>query len=161
MSRFRVSHITSHKTAGLGPWTDAEIRRVLTQGVGRDVRPLVQQMQRGIYFAKMTDRNQGGSGLQRLRRSRAHSPLAATHQRLSGKPTRPPDARAWSGTLTSLEGSANYGSHSPSVLVLNHFDAGAAILGECAFHQAHADIGVPEAVRRCDIFRRERAGPKC
>lgn len=53
----KATNITSHKSAGLGVWTDAEIRRVLTQGVGRDGRPLAQQMQRQIYFAKMTDRD--------------------------------------------------------------------------------------------------------
>ncbi len=53
----RASNITSHKSAGIGSWTDAEIRRTLTHGVGRDGRPLAQQMQRQIYFAKMTDRD--------------------------------------------------------------------------------------------------------
>jgi hypothetical protein len=50
----RASNITSHKTAGLGSWTDEEIKRTLTQGVGRDGRQLATQMQRQIYFAKMT-----------------------------------------------------------------------------------------------------------
>lgn len=53
----KAANITSHKTSGLGGWTDAEIRRTLTHGVGRDGRPLMQQMQRQIYFAKMTDQD--------------------------------------------------------------------------------------------------------
>jgi mono/diheme cytochrome c family protein len=53
----KATNITSHKTAGVGAWSDAEIRRVLTQGVGRNGRPLVQQMQRQVYFAKMTDQD--------------------------------------------------------------------------------------------------------
>ena len=53
----KAANITSHKTAGVGSWTDAEIRRTLTHGVGRDGRPLVQQMRRQIYFAKMTDQD--------------------------------------------------------------------------------------------------------
>ena len=35
----------------------AEIKRVLTHGVGRNGRPLVLQMQRQVYFAKMTDQD--------------------------------------------------------------------------------------------------------
>ena len=31
-------NISSHKTAGIGAWTDAEIKRALTQGIGRDGR---------------------------------------------------------------------------------------------------------------------------
>jgi mono/diheme cytochrome c family protein len=51
----KATNITSHAATGIGAWSDAEIRRVLTHGVGRDGRPLAQQMQRQIYFAKMTD----------------------------------------------------------------------------------------------------------
>jgi hypothetical protein len=51
----KASNITSHKSAGLGSWTDAEIKRTLTHGVGRDGRPLAQQMQRQVYFSKMAD----------------------------------------------------------------------------------------------------------
>ena len=54
-SQVKASNVTSHKTAGVGAWTDTEIRRVLTHGVGRNGRPLVQQMQRQVYFAKMTN----------------------------------------------------------------------------------------------------------
>ena len=56
-NQVKASNITSHKTAGVGAWTDAEIKRVLTHGVGRNGRPLVLQMQRQVYFAKMTDQD--------------------------------------------------------------------------------------------------------
>ena len=49
-----VKNITAHKTAGVGAWTDAELRRALTEGVDRTGKPFAQQMQRQIYFAKMT-----------------------------------------------------------------------------------------------------------
>jgi len=48
-------NISSHKTAGIGDWTDAEIRRVLVEGIGRDGRTLKPPMARHIYFKKMTD----------------------------------------------------------------------------------------------------------
>ena len=35
--------------------SDAQIRRVLREGIGRDGRKLVQPMARQGYFAKMTD----------------------------------------------------------------------------------------------------------
>jgi len=35
--------------------TDAELKRVLTQGIGRDGRTLKMPMARQVYFAKMTD----------------------------------------------------------------------------------------------------------
>jgi mono/diheme cytochrome c family protein len=46
-------NITSHKTAGIGEWTDAEIRRVLVEGIGRDGRTLKPPMARHIYFKHM------------------------------------------------------------------------------------------------------------
>jgi mono/diheme cytochrome c family protein len=47
-------NITSHKTAGIGSWTDAEIKRAVTQGVSRDGTKLKGPM--GYeYYAKMTD----------------------------------------------------------------------------------------------------------
>jgi mono/diheme cytochrome c family protein len=52
-----TKNISSHKTAGIGAWTDAEIRRSLTHGVDRTGRPFALQMQRQIYFAKMTDQD--------------------------------------------------------------------------------------------------------
>jgi hypothetical protein len=51
--------ISSHKTAGIGGWTDAEIRRVLVEGIGRDGRTLKPPMARHIYFKKMTDDDLG------------------------------------------------------------------------------------------------------
>src|SRR5262249_18861514 len=35
-----TSNITSHKTSGLGAWTDAEIKRALTEGISKDGRKL-------------------------------------------------------------------------------------------------------------------------
>jgi mono/diheme cytochrome c family protein len=48
-------NITSHPTAGIGAWTDAEIKRALTHGVARDGRAFKPPMARQIYFSKMTD----------------------------------------------------------------------------------------------------------
>lgn len=47
-------NITSHRTAGIGDWTDAEIRRVLVEGIGRDGRTLKPPMARHVYFKHMT-----------------------------------------------------------------------------------------------------------
>ncbi|MBN8992054.1 MAG: c-type cytochrome [Rhizobiales bacterium] len=44
-------NITSHPTAGIGAWTDAEISRAITQGVGRDGRMLKAPMAYGYYAA--------------------------------------------------------------------------------------------------------------
>jgi len=44
-------NITSHPTAGIGVWTDAEISRAITQGVGRDGRTLKAPMAYGYYAA--------------------------------------------------------------------------------------------------------------
>jgi mono/diheme cytochrome c family protein len=47
-------NITSHKTAGIGAWTDAEIKTAITQGKRKDGTPLKGPM--GYqYYAKMTD----------------------------------------------------------------------------------------------------------
>jgi mono/diheme cytochrome c family protein len=47
-------NITSHKTAGIGDWTDAEIKIAITQGKRKDGTPLKGPM--GYqYYAKMTD----------------------------------------------------------------------------------------------------------
>ena len=47
-------NITSHKTAGIGDWTDAEIKTAITQGKRKDGSPLKGPM--GYqYYAKMTD----------------------------------------------------------------------------------------------------------
>jgi mono/diheme cytochrome c family protein len=46
-------NITSHKTAGIGDWTDAEIKTAITQGKRKDGTPLKGPM--GYqYYAKMT-----------------------------------------------------------------------------------------------------------
>ena len=46
-------NITSHKTKGIGGWTDAEIKRAITQGVSKDGGKLKPPM--GYeYYAKMT-----------------------------------------------------------------------------------------------------------
>ena len=47
-------NITSHKTAGIGDWTDGEIKTAITQGKRKDGTPLKGPM--GYqYYAKMTD----------------------------------------------------------------------------------------------------------
>jgi mono/diheme cytochrome c family protein len=47
-------NITPHKTAGIGDWTDAEIKTAITQGKRKDGTPLKGPM--GYqYYAKMTD----------------------------------------------------------------------------------------------------------
>ena len=46
-----AANITSHPTAGIGGWTDAEIARAITHGIGRDGRPLTQPMAYGYYAA--------------------------------------------------------------------------------------------------------------
>jgi mono/diheme cytochrome c family protein len=51
-------NITSSKTKGLGAWTDAEIKRALTQGIDKDGRKLDPPM--GFqYYAHMTDDDLG------------------------------------------------------------------------------------------------------
>ena len=50
-----TSNITSHPTAGLGAWSDAEIKRALTEGVARDGRAFKQPMARQDYFKRMTE----------------------------------------------------------------------------------------------------------
>lgn len=48
----RAANITSHPTAGLGRWTDAEIKRAITQGISRNGRNLQPPM--GFtYYAKL------------------------------------------------------------------------------------------------------------
>jgi mono/diheme cytochrome c family protein len=44
-------NITSHPTMGIGAWSDAEIVRAITQGVGRDERMLKPPMAYGYYAA--------------------------------------------------------------------------------------------------------------
>jgi mono/diheme cytochrome c family protein len=47
-------NITSDKAAGLGNWSDAEIKRAMTHGISRDGERLMPPMGYG-YYAKMTD----------------------------------------------------------------------------------------------------------
>jgi hypothetical protein len=52
-----VSNISSHKEKGVGAWTDAELKRVFTEGIGRDGRVLKLPMARQRYFSKMTEQD--------------------------------------------------------------------------------------------------------
>lgn len=52
-----TKNITSHKTAGIGAWTDAELKRALTEGVDRNGKPFAPQMQRQMFFSKMTSQD--------------------------------------------------------------------------------------------------------
>jgi mono/diheme cytochrome c family protein len=55
----RVSNITSHPTAGIGRWTDDEIKRALVEGVGRDGRKFKPPMARHVYYSRMTEQDLG------------------------------------------------------------------------------------------------------
>jgi len=37
-------NVTAHREQGLGAWSDAEIKRAITQGIGRDGRRMVEPM---------------------------------------------------------------------------------------------------------------------
>lgn len=50
-----VSNITSHPKAGIGAWTDAEIKRALTEGVSRDGRRFKPPMARQVFYSYMTE----------------------------------------------------------------------------------------------------------
>jgi hypothetical protein len=50
-----ASNITSHPRAGVGAWTDAQLKRSLTHGVSRDGRPFKPPMARQEFFSRMTD----------------------------------------------------------------------------------------------------------
>jgi mono/diheme cytochrome c family protein len=51
-----ASNITSDKTKGIGAWTDQEIIKAITHGVGRDGQPLKPPMAYGFYAGiKQTD----------------------------------------------------------------------------------------------------------
>jgi mono/diheme cytochrome c family protein len=52
-----VPNISSHKEKGVGAWTDAELKRVFIEGLGRDGRVLKQPMARQRYFSKMTEQD--------------------------------------------------------------------------------------------------------
>jgi mono/diheme cytochrome c family protein len=49
-----TANITSHPTAGIGSWTDAEIKRAITLGISRDGRKLKPPMAYG-YYAGLTE----------------------------------------------------------------------------------------------------------
>jgi hypothetical protein len=49
-----VANITAHPTSGISAWSDADIKRALTQGVARDGRPIKQPMARANDFSRMT-----------------------------------------------------------------------------------------------------------
>ena len=46
-----AANITSHPTTGIGAWSDPEIIRAITQGIGRDGRMLKPPMAYGYYAA--------------------------------------------------------------------------------------------------------------
>lgn len=50
----RAANITSHPTAGLGRWSDDEIRRAITRGISRDGRKLQPPMA-FAWYARMTE----------------------------------------------------------------------------------------------------------
>lgn len=50
-------NISAHPEKGVGAWSDAELKRALTHGVGRDGRAFKSPMARHIYFSKMTDQD--------------------------------------------------------------------------------------------------------
>jgi mono/diheme cytochrome c family protein len=53
-----AANITSHKTAGIGAWTDAELRRALVEGVSRDGRKLKPPMIDHVgHYQKWTDQD--------------------------------------------------------------------------------------------------------
>jgi mono/diheme cytochrome c family protein len=52
-----VRNITSHPTAGIGAWTDADIKAALTQGVSRDGRVFKPPMARQVYFSRLSQRD--------------------------------------------------------------------------------------------------------
>jgi hypothetical protein len=49
-----AKNITSHPTSGIGAWSDAEIKRAITQGISRDGRVLKPPMA-FAWYANMTD----------------------------------------------------------------------------------------------------------
>jgi mono/diheme cytochrome c family protein len=52
-----VANISSNKEKGVGAWTDAELKRALTEGISRDGRVLKLPMARQRYFSKMTEQD--------------------------------------------------------------------------------------------------------
>jgi len=52
-----VANISSHVTKGVGAWTDAELKRALTEGISREGHALKQPMARQGYFRKLTEQD--------------------------------------------------------------------------------------------------------
>jgi mono/diheme cytochrome c family protein len=52
-----VSNISSHMEKGVGALTDADLKRALTEGIGRDGRVLKVPMARQRFFSKMTEQD--------------------------------------------------------------------------------------------------------
>ena len=52
-----ASNITSHPTKGVGAWSDQELKRAITEGLGRDAMPLAPTMANlsKAHFSKMTE----------------------------------------------------------------------------------------------------------
>lgn len=49
-----VSNVTADREAGVGAWTDAELDRALTEGVGRDGEAFIPPMARSRFYGRMT-----------------------------------------------------------------------------------------------------------
>lgn len=52
-----ITNISAHKEKGVGAWTDAELKRTLTEGVGHDGRLLKMPMARQAYLSRMTEQD--------------------------------------------------------------------------------------------------------
>ena len=52
-----ASNITSHATKGIGAWSDDDLKRAITQGIGREGKPLAPTMANlsRAHFSKMTE----------------------------------------------------------------------------------------------------------
>ena len=78
-------NITSSKTKGIGDWSDAEIKRAITQGVRKDGSTLKPPM--GYpYYAKMTDADL--DAMRRLSADPAGEGVSATFSAARGRPSR-------------------------------------------------------------------------
>ena len=73
-------NVTAHREQGLGAWSDAEIKRAITQGIGRDGRRMVEPMAFAWY---------AGTPRRRPRRDRrlpAHAAAAARAELAVARP---------------------------------------------------------------------------
>ena len=52
-----VPNISSHPVKGVGAWTDAQLKRALTEGIGRDGRKFKLPMARQAFFSRMTQQD--------------------------------------------------------------------------------------------------------